>query len=141
MMENLNEQAVSAAARFLVRYGIDIIETNWKHGNASVDIVADDGGAIVFVDVAARDSAEKGMPSEDVEGSRECREISAGIWLAEHDDERFVDVPIRFDTIATMIISADRVFIRHHIGALSAALATRREAGAHDAAQPNPLLR
>ncbi len=123
MMENMNERAVSAAARFLVRHGIDIIETNWKHGNASVDIVAEDGGAIVFVDVAARDTVEKGMPSEDVEGSRERREISAGMWLAEHDDERFVDVPIRFDTIAMMVISEDRAFIRHHIGALSAEVA------------------
>lgn len=119
-MENMNERAVSAAARYLVRRGIDVIDTNWKHGSASVDIVAEDGGAIVFVDVTARDGAEKGMPSDDIEGSRERREVGAGMWLAEHDSERFVDAPIRFDTIAMMIISTDRAFIRHHVGALNA---------------------
>lgn len=123
MMENMNERAVQAAARYLVRRGIDILDTNWKHGGASVDIVADDGGVIVFVEVAARNGAEKGMPSDEVEGSRERREVGAGMWLADHDSERFVDVPIRFDTIAMMIISTDRAFIRHHIGTLSAEVA------------------
>lgn len=43
------------------------------------------------------------------EGYRKRREIAAAAWLSEHaDDEGHVDMPIRFDSIAMILLSENR---------------------------------
>lgn len=54
-MKNLQEKAIAASEKFLERRGYEIINTNWEapDGFGSIDIVAEDEDAIVFVDVKA----------------------------------------------------------------------------------------
>lgn len=73
----------------------------------------------MFVDVFARRGTDKGMPDDGGVTSRERREIAAATWLFEHaDDEGFADLPIRFDSIAMMVIGENRALLRHHINRL-----------------------
>lgn len=83
----------------------------------SVDLVARDGDAIVFIDVAAREGIDKGLPEEDPAGCRQRMEIAAARWLAEHAEE-LADITVRFDLIALMVIDDKRALLRHHINAL-----------------------
>lgn len=119
-MYELKEKAVKAAARFLIQRGYEVVEIGWKsEGGNTIDVVAREDDAVVFVDVYARLGADRGMPEDGGEASRERREIAAATWLAEHDgEEGLVDLPIRFDSIAMMVIGESRALLRHHINCL-----------------------
>lgn len=119
-MSELKEKAVKAAEKFLEQRGYEVVESNWEsEGGSALDLVAKQDGTVVFVDVYARRGIDRGMPEEGGEGSRERREIAAAAWLAEHDDkEGLVDLPIRFDSIAMMLVSDNRALLKHHINCL-----------------------
>lgn len=119
-MSELKEKSIKAAAKFLVQRGYKVVETSWEsETGSSLDVVAMEDDTVVFVDVYARADLDRGMPEEGGEGSRERREIAAATWLSEHaEDENLVDTPIRFDSIALMILSENRALVRHHINCL-----------------------
>lgn len=75
-MYELKEKAIKAAARFLIQRGYEVVETGWKsEGGSAIDVVAREDDAVVFVDVYARLGADRGMPEDGGEASRERREI------------------------------------------------------------------
>ncbi len=120
-MSNLNEKATKAAARYLDHRGYTVLETVWKCPAGTSDIVAEDEGVLVFVDVSVREESKRGFPTElNTESLRERREEIAFAWLTEHED--VVDVAIRFDNIAMLLMGSDRAMIRHHVNALGGAV-------------------
>lgn len=120
-MSNLNDKATKAACRYLEHRGYTVLETAWKCPAGTCDVIAEDGDAIVFVDVSARRDADKGFPSERCNaGVRERREKVALAWFAEHEDA--VDMPVRFDNIALLVMGDNRAMIRHHLNALGGAI-------------------
>ena len=117
-MSNLNDKATEAASRYLSRRGYTVLETAWKCSAGTCDVIAEEGDTIVFVDVSARRGTDRGFPTERCcAGTREHREMIALAWFAEHEDA--VDMPVRFDSIAMLVIGDSRAMIRHHINAFS----------------------
>ena len=118
-MFELKQKAIKAAATFLDRRGYEVIDTEWESEDGSyIDVVARDENAIVFCDVQARRGVKRGMPEESL-GTRERMEINAAKWLGEHgDDLENVDVAIRFDQIAMLVIGEDRALLKYHINCL-----------------------
>ena len=113
----LHARAVAAAARFLERRGCEVLEECWSCAAGCADIVAEDGGSIVFVGVSERSGADRSMPAEGAgEAERDVWERIAAAYLAEHGD---VDVPVRFDLISMLVVGTDRAFMRHHVNAFS----------------------
>ncbi len=55
-----------AAAEYITKQGGRIIERNFRSRMGEIDIVAEDEGAICFVEVKYRRSAAKGYPTEAV---------------------------------------------------------------------------
>ena len=121
-MNEFNERAIEAAAKFLTHQGHEIVETGWRAADGiGIDIVSrDDEGTVVFTDVSARRGFDKGMPGENAGASRERREIAAAAWLSEHgDDPELLDITVRFDDIAMMVVGENRALLRHHVNCLS----------------------
>lgn len=84
-------------------------------------MIAEDGDAIVFVDVSARRDTDKGFPTERCSaGARERREMVALAWFAEH--ENAVDMAFRFDNIAMHVMGDSRAMIRRRLNALGGAI-------------------
>lgn len=121
-MSNLNLKAMKAASRFLEHRGYEVLETGWKCLAGTSDIVAEDGDVLVFVDVSARDGIDRGFPTDSCSReNRTRREMVALAYLAEHAD--VTERPVRFDNVALLVVGPDRAMIRHHINALSEAVA------------------
>jgi putative endonuclease len=59
-------RAEALAAAFLERQGMRILARNWRQPGGEIDLVADDGGACVFVEVRARTGLDFGHPLEAV---------------------------------------------------------------------------
>lgn len=116
-MSNLNLKATKAASRFLEHRGYEVLETGWKCPAGTSDIVAEDGDVLVFVDVSARSSVDRGFPTDSCsQETRARREMVALAYLSEHPDvtERL----IRFDNVALLVVGPDRAMVRHHTNVL-----------------------
>nr|WP_255463972.1 YraN family protein [Adlercreutzia sp. ZJ154] len=83
-----------------------------------IDIVAENGDALVFIDVKARRDVGKGFPSESMtKRTRERREKAAIQWLRS-EGMGYRDRPVRFDSVSLLMLATDRALIRHTINAM-----------------------
>ena len=87
------------AAHFLEAHGLSVVARNVRAGGGEIDLVAGDGGTVVFVEVKWRRDASRGAPAEAVTPLKRRRLLSAArAWLAENPSGASRDV--RFDVVA-----------------------------------------
>ena len=88
------------AARFLEQNGIRILERNFRSGRSGeIDLVCEDNGSLVFVEVKLRRKPGSGDPEEAVTESKQRRIChTADYYRCRYrvDDA----TPIRFDVVA-----------------------------------------
>lgn len=86
------------AARALLARGYAIVERRYRTEYGEIDIVAEDGETLVFVEVRARATAEFGTAAESVtEGKKRKVSRMAADYLARR---HVADRPCRFDVVA-----------------------------------------
>lgn len=85
------------AKDYLIKLGYKILETNYSNKIGEIDIIAQDGQIIVFVEVKARDSLKFGYPREAVTSYKQNKihKVAMG-YLKFH---RSFNNPIRFDCV------------------------------------------
>jgi putative endonuclease len=89
----------AAAADFLARRGVQILERNVRYVNGEIDLVAEAGGIVLFVEVKRRRDAERGTSAEAVTPRKRARVVRAARrWLLENPARAVRDV--RFDVVA-----------------------------------------
>jgi putative endonuclease len=82
----------------LTRRGYAILDRRYRTRRGEIDIVADDGGTIVFVEVKARGTGDFGGGAEAVTPFKQRRLVSMAIdYLARRG---LTERPCRFDVIA-----------------------------------------
>ena len=87
------------AARFLAGHGLALLARNVRVGGGELDLVAEDGGTVVFVEVKWRRDASRGAPAEAVTSLKRRRLLSAArAWLAQNPAGAGREV--RFDVVA-----------------------------------------
>jgi putative endonuclease len=107
---DLGRRGEVLAAQFLVDKGYEILDENWVHGKAEVDLIAYINRQIVFVEVKTRTSVSFGMPEDFVSNAkRKQMELAANeyIELMNHQGE------IRFDIISILFDKQDKFTIKH----------------------------
>lgn len=110
--QDLGRRGEQAAARFLERRGMEILERNWVCAAGEADIIAHDGEAIHFVEVKTRSNIAHGFPSEAVTPEKRSRyERIAAIYLSRHE---YVDISVLFDIISIVVTGPNRAFLRYH---------------------------
>src|SRR4029079_12208079 len=76
--------AENLAVAQLETAGLRVVARNWRRPEGELDIVADDGGTCVFVEVRARTGNELGHPLESITAQKRAHVIrSARLYLAE----------------------------------------------------------
>jgi len=118
--QTIGKRGEDAAARFLEHLGYEILDRNWTCPAGEVDIVAFDECTLVFVEVKTRTSMAKGFPSEAVTPEKRRRYERIACWYLSSCD--LIDIHVRFDVIALVVVSKDRAFVRHYRNAFEAAL-------------------
>ena len=61
----------------LEKAGLRIVERNWRRPEGELDLVADDGGTCVFVEVRSRTGGDHGDPLETITARKRARIIRA----------------------------------------------------------------
>ncbi len=108
----LGKAGEELAAAFLEEQGFEILERNWRHGKAEVDLIAVNENRLVVVEVKTRSTAFFGEPEEAVTESKQ-RLLSDAAQA--YVDQRKIVLEVRFDVIA--IVSTNGQNRLHHIPA------------------------
>ncbi|HIR28667.1 MAG TPA: YraN family protein [Candidatus Choladousia intestinigallinarum] len=96
---SLGTEYEQRAAQWLEQRGYEIREKNFRGGGAEVDLIAEEGGYLVFVEVKYRKDAQKGWGMEAVDSRKQQRIIRAArVYLARH--YTYQDIPCRFDVVS-----------------------------------------
>ena len=105
------------AADYLERAGFRIHERNWrpKTGRGELDIIASEGGVLVFVEVKTRSSEEWARPAAAVDAAKRRRlSLTAEDYLRQLEDRR---VASRFDVVEVLLAGGEVRDVRHVINA------------------------
>lgn len=110
--KRLGERGEDAAAAYLDRSGLTVVERNWRCPSGEIDIVALDGEVLVLCEVKTRKGVGKGTPEEAVTPAKQKRykRLAAAYLQAEGLEQ----VEVRFDVITLLVLAEDRALLRHH---------------------------
>jgi putative endonuclease len=90
----------------LERRGWRLVARNWRRPQGELDLVADDGGTCVFVEVRSRTGLEHGHPLETVSARKRAQVIRAArLYLHE---ERPSASAYRFDVVGVTFFDDGR---------------------------------
>ncbi len=108
-----------AAARYLARRGLVVLERNLRSRLGEIDLVARDGATLVFVEVKARQASAPEPPQAAVGARKRARlaRLAAGYVAARRAGER----PCRFDVVAVTLGADGQVAALRHFPAAFAA--------------------
>ena len=109
----------AAARAFLEKQGYTILAQNWHAGRwGEIDIIAQQGDELVFVEVKARRGAGFGYPEEAVNRAKQAKLRGAGqAYLTSHPQ---LPQKARFDVIALVLTKPGQVFdLKHYRAAIS----------------------
>jgi putative endonuclease len=96
----LSTQAAGAAAEalaeaFLLRRGLRVLERNWRVRGGEIDLICEDQGSLVFVEVRLRQRSDFGGAGASITAAKQRRLILAARHYLAGKRER----PCRFDAI------------------------------------------
>lgn len=86
------------AARVLEERGYRVVERNWRCPYGELDVIAEDGPELVFIEVKTRRGTRMGSPEEAITPAKRRHLLAAAqTYLAERGEEQR---PYRFDVVA-----------------------------------------
>jgi putative endonuclease len=108
----LGQKGEEAAARFLERRGLVILDRNLRSRLGEIDLLARDRSTLVFVEVKTRRGRSGDPPEAAVDARKRARlgRLALGYLAARRLSER----PCRFDVVGVTLDEASRVAeVRH----------------------------
>jgi putative endonuclease len=107
----LGQAAEEAAARFLRRAGLEVVERNVRFAEGEIDLVCRDAGVVVFVEVKCRRDTWGDAPGAAVSWHKQRRLTR----LAQHylKWRRLTDARCRFDVVAVTLDTHAVLDVRH----------------------------
>lgn len=93
------------AAAFLTEKGLKVVERNFRCTSGEIDLICEDGGTLVFVEVKTRSRSERGEPGEAVGKSKKMRLVkAASLYLSRN---RAWNRPCRFDLVSVLFLDGE----------------------------------
>ncbi len=104
--KKLGQRGEELAVAHLEKQGYFVRERNWRCTAGEIDIVAEDGGCLVFVEVRTRRGREYGSPEESVTPAKQSKLVEvAQTYLQEHN----WDGDWRIDVVAVEMTSRGKL--------------------------------
>lgn len=95
----LGRKGEAIAREFLKKKGYQLLETNWRHRKAEIDIIAMWEEVLVFIEVKSRSSAYFGRPESFVDAKKQQLIADAASVYMEKIGHEW---EIRFDIISVL---------------------------------------
>ena len=111
--QSLGKWGESVAARHLEEQGYHIVAHNWRCARGEIDLVAQAGDTLVFVEVKTRRGRAMGTPEEGVTRRKAQKLLTLGqYYLLEFDLE---DADWRVDLVAVELDTSGKLLRCEHI--------------------------
>jgi putative endonuclease len=98
--QQLGEAGEALAARVLKKRGYKILETNYRNPLGEIDLIALDGGTLVFVEVKARHSLHFGNPKWAVTPRKQRKLSMVALYYLKVTGQN--QSKARFDVVAIL---------------------------------------
>ena len=99
--QSLGHAGEDAAAALLSSKGLHVIARNWRWRRLEIDIVAEEGDTLIFVEVKTRSSTERGEPLQAVNAAKRSALIRAATaYLSRYN---LWHKPCRFDLVSIVM--------------------------------------
>ena len=105
----------TAAAHALERAGLRVIERRYRRRVGEIDIIAERGELLVFVEVKTRQSDRYGTPGESITMRQRRRMARAALDYLTR--KRCLERPCRFDVVEVYAVKGEVSRVRHIEGA------------------------
>ncbi|GAB4274338.1 MAG: YraN family protein [Coriobacteriia bacterium] len=113
--KTLGARGEQAAAEYLERQGLTVVERNWRCALGEIDLIAIEGKTLVFCEVKTRASTSAGTPLEAVDAAKTRKLLAlvkAYLWR-----NRLEDLPCRVDVLG-VTVHGGKATVRHIRNAL-----------------------
>ena len=100
--KHLGDRGESYAEDYLRRQGYCILTRNYRTKIGEIDLIADDHGTLVFIEVKTRSSVRCGMPAEAVNYKKKQKIIQTAYWYLY--EQRRENTICRFDVLEVYAI-------------------------------------
>ena len=107
---DLGRKGELMAKLYLEQQGYEILDENWCHGKAEIDLIAYKDKVIIFTEVKTRSGNGFGEPEDFVDNRKQRLLADAAdeyIYLMDHQGE------VRFDIIAILFDKKTNYTIKH----------------------------
>jgi putative endonuclease len=109
--QGLGRRGEDAAAAYLMHAGMVVVHRNWRCRYGEIDIVALEGGTLVFCEVKTRRGTTFGIPLDAVTRQKVARlRRLVSVYLAERGGH---PGPVRIDAIGILWGRDDRLSLEH----------------------------
>jgi putative endonuclease len=98
-MSILGSKGESLAVKFLKTKGYKIISKNYKTSIGEIDIIAQDGETVVFIEVKTRANDSFGYPFEAVHRKKRRKLRNLALLYLKNNGQ---ELPVRFDVLSIM---------------------------------------
>ncbi len=103
----IGRSAEIAAAAELGRRGYRIVASNYRCRSGEIDLIANEGDSLVFVEVRCKRTSEYGTPAESITPAKIRKLVTtAEHYLTEHGS---TDVICRFDVVEVVAVDGKLV--------------------------------
>jgi putative endonuclease len=97
------------AVQHLDEKGYKILHTNWRHGKAEADIIAEKNGMLIIAEVKTRSTDYFGSPAEAVDKHKQKMMVKAAEAYLEINN---IDLEVRYDVVS-IVMKENQVMIEH----------------------------
>lgn len=104
-MNPAGARAEALCERLLARSGLRVLARNWRCRFGEIDLIAEEQGTVVFVEVRYRSGSAYGGAGESITAAKRARIAAAArAWLAERPE-----TPCRFDVLLLESAAGERI--------------------------------
>jgi putative endonuclease len=97
----IGKEKEELAKAYLLERGYEILEENFYTRFGEIDLIAREGGYLVFIEVKYRSSTRTGVPEASVTPQKQRKIIKAAEYYLYKRGYSF-DTPMRFDVISIL---------------------------------------
>ncbi|MBP5200893.1 MAG: YraN family protein [Schwartzia sp.] len=116
--KKVGDSGEAFAAEYLAGKGLSILERNYRTPMGEIDLIAQDGRELVFVEVKTRKSERYGQPALAVGPEKQRRILRAAVWYTSKRQGELP--PCRFDVVEVYAPEDGAWSLRHLEGAFEA---------------------
>ncbi len=99
-----------AVVKHVQKRGMRILERNWRHGRQELDIIAEDGDTLVFIEVKTRQVLGKTSPIDAMTAHKQANFLQATkSWLSLHNAWH---KPCRLDVAGVLYNAKEQNFLQ-----------------------------